>query len=201
MIMWIFTSIILSKWKCKKKNKKTKQNKKRSVKINKGIILSKLISSNDIILSKITVGIRAQKSYIGPWALFKDVEYAEDEQIVIWGSNVKFHSIERVEGGPRRNSSSDMVNAAWVPILATRMSLQEAPLMGPCRMSMQKERNPKYLRKDCYHRIKCMLATFLTAFIWRRPLNSTVLTIATHRKLKKVSYGTSTQVIAQMINK
>ena len=73
--------------------------------------------------------------------------------------------------------------------------------MGPCRMSMQKERNPKYLRKDCYHRIKCMLATFLTAFIWRRPLNSTVLTIATHRKLKKVSYGTSTQVIAQMINK
>ena len=44
--------------------------------------MSKLISSNDIILSKITVGIRAQKSYIGPWALFKDVEYAEDEQIV-----------------------------------------------------------------------------------------------------------------------
>ena len=37
--------------------------------------------------------------------------------------------------------------------------------------------------------------------MWRRPLNSTVLTTATHRKLKKVSDGTSTQVIAQMINK
>ena len=37
--------------------------------------------------------------------------------------------------------------------------------------------------------------------MWRRPLNSTVLANATHRKLKKVSYGTSTQVIVQMINK
>ena len=37
--------------------------------------------------------------------------------------------------------------------------------------------------------------------MWRRPLKSTVLVIATHKKLKKVSDGTSTQVIAQMINK
>ena len=37
--------------------------------------------------------------------------------------------------------------------------------------------------------------------MWRRPLNSTVLATTTHRKLKKVSDGTSTQVIAQMINK
>ena len=37
--------------------------------------------------------------------------------------------------------------------------------------------------------------------MWRRPLNSTVLATATHRKLKKISDGTSTQVIAQMINK
>ena len=37
--------------------------------------------------------------------------------------------------------------------------------------------------------------------MWRRPLNSTVLATATYRKLKKVSDGTSTQVIAQMINK
>ena len=37
--------------------------------------------------------------------------------------------------------------------------------------------------------------------MWRRPLNSTVLVAATHKKLKKVSAGTSTQVIAQMINK
>ena len=37
--------------------------------------------------------------------------------------------------------------------------------------------------------------------MWRRPLNSIVLAAATHKKLKKVSAGTSTQVIAQMINK
>ena len=37
--------------------------------------------------------------------------------------------------------------------------------------------------------------------MWRRPLNSTVLAATTHKKLKKVSTGTSTQVIAQMINK
>ena len=46
-----------------------------------------------------------------------------------------------------------------------------------------------------------MTATFLVAFMWRRPLNSAVLATATHRKLKKVSGGTGTQVIAQMINK
>ena len=95
----------------------------------------------------IIVGIRAQKSYIRPWALFKDVEYAEEEQIVIGGSNMKFHKTEWVEGGLRRNSSSDMVNAARVPILATRMTLQEAPLMGPCHVSIQKERKSKISKK------------------------------------------------------
>ena len=37
--------------------------------------------------------------------------------------------------------------------------------------------------------------------MWRIFLISTVLATATHRKLKKVSDGTSIQVIAQMINK
>ena len=46
-----------------------------------------------------------------------------------------------------------------------------------------------------------MIAAFLATFMWRRPLNSAILATATHRKLKKVSDGTSTQVIAQMINK
>ena len=30
----------------------------------------------------------------------------------------------------------------------------------------------KYLRKNCYHRIECTAATFLAAFILRRPLRS-----------------------------
>ena len=54
----------------------------------------------------------------------------------------------------------------------------------------------KYLKKNCYHRIKCTAATFLAALIWRKPLNSTVLAITTHRKLKRVSDETDTQVRA-----
>ena len=60
----------------------------------------------------------------------------------------------------------------------------------------------KYLKKSCcYHHIECPAANFLTAFMWRRPLNSAILTTITHRKSERVSDGTSTQVVAQMINK
>ena len=59
----------------------------------------------------------------------------------------------------------------------------------------------KYLRKSCYHRIECTAATFLAAFMLRRPLNSAVLTTTTHRKPERVSDGTDTQVQAQIINK
>ena len=59
----------------------------------------------------------------------------------------------------------------------------------------------KYLRKNCYHCIKCTAATFLAAFIWRRPLNSAVMTTTIHRKPEKVSNGIGTQVRTQMINK
>ena len=59
----------------------------------------------------------------------------------------------------------------------------------------------KYLRKSCYHCIKCSAANFPTAFMWRRPLISAVLATTTHRKPKKMYDGTSTQVVDQMINK
>ena len=59
----------------------------------------------------------------------------------------------------------------------------------------------KYLRKSCYHRIECTIATFFAAFIWKRPLNSDALATTTHRKLNRVSDGTNTQVVTQMINK
>ena len=65
----------------------------------------------------------------------------------------------------------------------------------------RRKETQKYLKKNCYHRIKCTAATFLDAFMWRRPLNSTVLPTTTHIKLKRVSDGMSTQVRAQMINK
>ena len=61
---------------------------------------------------------------------------------------------------------------------------------------IKKRGTQKYLRERCHHRIKCTTATFLAAFMWRRPLNSAVLAIATHRKLEGVSDGTDTQVRA-----
>ena len=59
----------------------------------------------------------------------------------------------------------------------------------------------KYLRKNCYHRIKCTVITFLTAFMWRIHLNNEALATTTHKKPEKVSDGTSTQVISQTVDK
>ena len=66
---------------------------------------------------------------------------------------------------------------------------------------MRRKGTQKYLRKSCYHCIKCTAATFLAAFMRKRPLNSAALATTTHKKPKKVSDRTSTQVRAQMINK
>ena len=72
----------------------------------------------------------------------------------------------------------------------------------------KKRRIQKYLKESYYHRkesyyhrIECIAATFLAAFIWRRLLNSAALATTTHKKLRKVSDGTCTQVRAQMTNK
>ena len=59
----------------------------------------------------------------------------------------------------------------------------------------------KYLRKSCYHRIKCTVTTFLAAFMWRRHLNSEVLATTTHKKPREVSDEIGTQVISQMVDK
>ena len=47
----------------------------------------------------------------------------------------------------------------------------------------------KYLRKSCYHHIECTVTTFLTAFMWRKSLNSIVLVTTTHRKPERVFDG------------
>ena len=59
----------------------------------------------------------------------------------------------------------------------------------------------KYLRKSCCHHIECSIANFLTAFMWKRPLNSVALAISTHRGPESVFDTTNTQVAAWMINK
>ena len=59
----------------------------------------------------------------------------------------------------------------------------------------------KYLRESCCHRIECSAANFLVAFMWIRLLNSTALTIPTHKGLERVSDTTSTQAVDRIINK
>ena len=59
----------------------------------------------------------------------------------------------------------------------------------------------KYLRESCYHRIECIVVTFLVAFMLRRPLNNTALATITHRKPERMSNGTNTQVRVQITNK
>ena len=54
----------------------------------------------------------------------------------------------------------------------------------------------KYLRESCCHHIEYTAATFLAAFMLRRPLNNVALATTTHRKPKRVSNGTNTQVNA-----
>ena len=94
------------------------------------------------------------------------------------------------------------MSVAQISILATRTTLQEAPMIGACLMNIrERKKSKKYLRKSCYYRIKCTAATFLAAFMWKRPLNSAALATTTHRKPKNVYDGTSTQVRARMINR
>ena len=59
----------------------------------------------------------------------------------------------------------------------------------------------KYRRDSYYHSIKYIAAIFLAEFMWRKPLNSAALATTTHRKPKRVSEGTGTQVRTQMTNK
>ena len=105
-------------------------------------------------------------------------------------------------GDLRRNSSSDVINTVRLFIPTTVMVLHKVPMINACLTNIWERRKiHKYLRKSCYHRIKCTASTFLATFMWRKPLNSAIWAITTQRKLKKVSDETSTQVIAQMINK
>ena len=82
------------------------------------------------------------------------------------------------------------------------MTFQEIMLIRICIVNIRDELGvEKYLRKSCCYRIECPAANFLAAFMWRRLLNSAVLATITHKRPERVSDGTSTQVVAQMINK
>ena len=82
------------------------------------------------------------------------------------------------------------------------MTFQEVLLIRICTVNVQDKMGAeKYLRESCYYHIKYSATNFLVALRWRRPLNSIVLAVPTHRRPERVSDGTSTQVVAWMINK
>ena len=47
-----------------------------------------------------------------------------------------------MEGGPRRNPSSDMMNTSQISISAIRMTIQKAPMIGMCFMDIREGRKP-----------------------------------------------------------
>ena len=112
---------------------------------------------------------------------------------------------------PRRSVSSDAPNGS--PIHTLNMvkghpkSSSDAPNGSPIHTLNMVKGHPKSKenarRSGGNHncRIKCKEATFLAALMWRGQGNSIILASATHRKGRRMSYGTGTQVEAQIINK
>ena len=53
---------------------------------------------------------------------------------------------ERIDGGSRRNPSSDMVSASQVSTPATRTTFQETPLLGTCLINVREGRKLKNIQ-------------------------------------------------------
>ena len=89
----------------------------------------------------------------------------------------------------------DMASIPQICTQIARGTFQEAQEWRMCPMDLkEREDSPKYLRKSCYHRIKCTITTFLAVFMWRRHLNSETLVLTIHKEPEEVSDGTDTQV-------
>ena len=71
------------------------------------------------------------------------------------------------------------------------------------RVSLTQQERGKCKTSERSHncRIKCKEATFSAALMWRRQANSVTLASVTHRKIRWISDGTSTQMKVQMVNK
>ena len=48
-----------------------------------------------------------------------------------------------MEGGSRRNESSDIINVAQVCTPTIKVTLQEAPMIGKCLINVREGRKPK----------------------------------------------------------
>ena len=86
-----------------------------------------------------------------------------------------------------------MASIPQICVPTARGTFQEAQERRTCPMDLKgRWESPKDLRKSCCHRIKCTVTTFLTAFMWRRYLNSEILATTTHKEPEEVSGGIDT---------
>ena len=125
------------------------------------------------VIKKLIVGGKDLNFYVGPQAPFTNKNASEEQkmfgkapQYVVVQRNVRRYQFERVILlGPDECQSSEL-----------RLDLGNFPgkSSNEDRLQVCKERirTQKYLGKSCYHCIKCTTAAFLTALMWRRPLNS-----------------------------
>ena len=87
-----------------------------------------------------------------------------------------------------------MASIPQICIPTTRGTFQEAQERRTCPMDLKgRWESLKDLRKSCYRRrIKCTIITFLTAFMWKRHMNSETLVTTTHKEPEDVTDGTDT---------
>ena len=83
-----------------------------------------------------------------------------------------------VQGNVRRQWSERVILLGPDKFQSGKLLLDLGNLPGDSsnedRLQVRKEviRTQKYLGESCYHRIKCTIAAFLAALMWRKPLNS-----------------------------
>ena len=95
-----------------------------------------------------------------------------------------------------------MASIPQIYIPTARGTFQEAQERTACPMDLKgRWESPKDLRKSCCHRIKYTVTSFLTAFMWRRYLNSDTLVTTTPKEPEEVADGIDTQVKYQMNDK
>ena len=132
-----------------------------------------LVSSEVYIYIYIYVGGGKDSNfYVGHQSPFTNKNASKEQKMfekapqhVVVQRNVRRYQFERVILlGPEYQSSEFRLN---LDNLLRKSSNED-------RLQVCKEgiRTRKYLRKSCYHRIKCTTTAFLAALMWRRPLNS-----------------------------
>ena len=111
-------------------------------------------------------------------------------------------TVKARRGRSRMSISSAKQRRGQRWVLLSKVTFQEVLLIKICTVNVRDRMGAeKYLRKNCYNCIEYSVANSLTAFMWGKPLNSDVLVAPTHRGPVRVSFGTSTQVVAWTTDK